>query len=244
MKRSMIALLVVVSLSFVGAKGQSCSAEIDPGDGSAASWSTGAIPVANGPTQPMTCAWLEENNCWKRLVAKGMACAAGSDRGTFAADRKSCAFPSGAKWEFDGDVNTPGPSETHIPIMNWRLLRSDGDACMTGKVLGVGRSMIDVEGETALFESLNLTQYRVTCPDGSSFSNESTHSPGDAGTEDGAASDGGSQSGSAVCATFGASWLAKKAPGILIACEGSAKSCALELWGGPTGPAIATRCGW
>ena len=70
--------------------------------------------------------------------------------------------------------------------------------------------MIDVEGETALFESLNLTQYRVICPDGSSFSNESTHSPGDAGTEDGAASDGGSQSGSAVCATFGASWLAKK----------------------------------
>jgi hypothetical protein len=236
-------LLALAALSFVGAKGQSCSAEVEPGDGSAATWTTGTLPVATGPTQPMTCRWLEENNCWKKLVAKGVACAAGTDAGSFAQDRKSCSYANGAKWEFEGDVNTPGPTETHVPVVNWRLLRGDGAACMTGKVLGIGRTFIDVEGEVALFENINLTEYRVTCPDGSSFSNESRPAA-DAGTEDAGTADSGAAGEGAVCASFGALWLAKKAPGIVISCKGATKSCGLELWGGPSGEAVPTRCGW
>lgn len=267
-RRGLLVALIGFAFLSVGAKGQSCSAEIDPGDGSAASWPTGPIPTAAAKPEPMTCAWLSGDNCWKRLVAKANACAKdASTSGTFASDRKSCSYPAHGRWEFEGDVATPGPDEVHVPIMNWRVLDAEGAPCMTGKILGIGRTMLDVQGEVALFENTSLTTYQVTCPDGSTFTNDtrstgstfagapgpaggagaaggSAASAGAAGSAGSPGSAGASTESGEVCTAFGARWLAKETPGIAISCAGGPKVCKLELWGGPQGVATPTTCGW
>jgi hypothetical protein len=71
-----------------------------------------------------------------------------------------------------------------------------------------------------LFENPSLTTYRVTCPDGKTYGNDV---PG-------------------TSSTFGATWLAKKAPGVVLACNGSEKDCKLELWGTSSGAATLAVC--
>jgi hypothetical protein len=241
MKRLMVGSLAIGSLLFLlAAKGDGgCGVQYQPGDGTSATWDSGTVPTPNARPEPMTCSWLEGNNCWKRLVTKGLQCAEGvSTRGTFAADRKSCTYPGKGTWQFDGAVDTPSAGNTLLPIVNWRITDPSGAPCMTGKVLAAGRTMVDVQGEVALFENLSLTHYRVTCPDGTSFENRNADgsSPEDGGAVDASAG--------SVCPGFGAFWLQKKAPGVLMSCRGTERRCDLELWGGPQGMALATSCGW
>jgi hypothetical protein len=230
MKRIALGSLMAISFVFlIAAKSEGCGVQYEPGEGKTQTWDGGVVPTPVA-AQPMTCAWLEEDNCWKRLVAKGKACAAGTAaQGSFTADRKSCVYPSQASWEFDGSIDTPSAGHTLFPIVNWRVLGPDGQACMTGKVLSAGRTTLDVQGEVALFESESLTKYRVTCPNGTTFANYDEQAP-----------DGGTN----VCNTFGAQWLAHRTPGVLMSCEGDAKRCKLDLWGGPAGETHVASCGW
>ena len=159
-------------------------------------------------------------------MTKALACSqATADIGTFSADRKSCSFAQKGRLEFEGDVSTPGPQETHFPLMNWRTLDAAGSPCLTAKNAGIAKTLIDVQGEAVLYETTGLTTYRITCEDGETVTNDSWKTPG-------------------VCDSFGAEWLAHRAPGLVVVCEGSPKQCRVELWGGPTGLSNAAVCGW
>lgn len=269
---------MMMGLCFLpAAKSQGCGVQIQPGDGSAATWDGGVVPSPNAHPSAMTCEWLDENNCWKRLVTKAQACAVGvtGGQGHFTDDRRSCTYPNGSSWQLEGPIDTPSDGTILFPVVNWRLLDPNGAPCMTGKVLGPGRTTFDVQGEVALFENITLTKYQVTCPDGKTYVNDNvsssnTRAPapadagdrgdagdaGDAGAIDGSASDPEldasaaapaseeDPSGSQVCPSFGLSWLAHRAPGVLMACNGTDRQCTLGLWGGLGGEVTGATCNW
>lgn len=214
----MVSLALVATLS-IAAKG--CGVEYVPGNGSSADWPTGDVPTASAVIEPMTCEWLESNNCWKQLVAEANACADLVEAGGVFDDRRQvCSYVNGATWELGGSISEPGADTVLFPATDWRIVDDGGDACMTGKILGVGRTIIDVEGEVALFESPTLTTYHLTCPDGVTYGNDQ---PG-------------------TCADFGARYLAHETPGVLLACDGATSSCELSLWGGASGERSVTTC--
>jgi hypothetical protein len=222
MKRlgSFLALLGM-SVAAMGAKGGGCSAEYAPGDGSSSEWGTGPVPEPSAQIQPMSCAWLDTDNCWKALVASADDCrAAVSDAGSFNEDRDACTYPDGARWELGGPLGTPAAGSTQYPITNWRILDGEGDACMTGKILGVGRTLIDFDGSVALFESPTVTTFHLTCPDGTTYGNDQ---PG-------------------TCEDFGERYLGNETPGVLFTCDGTEEVCRLSLWGAESGAEVVTSC--
>jgi hypothetical protein len=221
MRKHLLFPLALVSLLATGAKGNGCSVEYSPGDGSSAAWDVEPIPTPDPTPRPMSDEWLDGDNCWKQMVAKAEACAtATSGTGAFDDDRQICTFDSGGKLELGGPIGTPATGGTLIPVVNWRILGADNRACVTGKILGIGRTALSVQGETVLFENPTLTTYRVTCPDGKTYGNDAA---------------GASPS-------FGGKWLARKAPGVLLSCDGTTKDCTLELWGGETGQTPLSVC--
>jgi hypothetical protein len=192
----------------LAAKGNGCSTEVQPGDGSAAEWDFGSIPSAAGPDQPMTCAWLEGDNCWKRLAQAAADCAPEA-QGTFSEERDQCAYDDGAVLDLEGPISQPASNITHYPIVNHRLLAADGTTCFAAKVLGLGRTAYRAGAQTVVLESETLTQYRVICQDGSSFAN----------------------AGGGACADIGALWLARRTPGYVLSCDGGTEVCTSTLWG-------------
>jgi hypothetical protein len=232
MKRALSLACITIGLLSVGAKGQSCSVDADPGDGSAKTWQVGATSKPSAPT-PMTCGWLEGTNCWKDHVMSALACGGSlEEKGTFAVDRRSCFFPSGKKIEFDGEVATPKAIEKQISVLNFRLLDKAGAPCFTALTPESGRTIIDVAGTTALIENITVTDFRVTCPNGKTYSNEALSAKPDAPDDQ------------KVCASAGQKWLEKKVPGVLLGCDGAKKTCTIEIWGGPTGQVSYASCGW
>ena len=220
MRRFAIAPLI---LSFgylsLGAKG--CGTEYDPGDGSSKDWATGPVPTSSGIVAPMTCEWLESDNCWKAFAARASACQpAVSAAGQFDNDRQVCSYGSGATWELGGSISAPGNDTILFPATDWRIVESGEDSCMTGKILGLGRTLIDIDGEVSVFENPTLTTYHVTCPDGTTYGNDQ---PG-------------------TCEDFGSRYLAHTVPGVLLACDGGTDDCALSLWGTDHGEELVTRC--
>lgn len=259
MKRFAYVAAAALGLVSVGAKGGGCSAELAD-DGSSDAWPTAPAPMPGTP-KPMTCAFLQQDNCWKRLVTKAATCAGDVKAdGRFSEDRRSCAAPSAARLELGGAVNTPAPGNTSVIGTDWRILDAQGGTCATGKIHGIGRTLIDVGGEVATFESVSLLEYRVTCPDGSTYTNEGApsedadagapdvdaSSTGDAGTPPppSKVTDSGAITDERVCPTFGLEYLAKRAPGVLLSCSGTPKTCDLELWGGETGATSIAHCSW
>jgi len=203
-------MLIALSLLAMGAKGGGCSAEYAPGDGSSAEWETGPIPEPSAEILPMTCEWLESNNCWKELIASADGCrAAVTAPGEMNDERDGCDYEGGAAWEFGGALSTPAAASTQFPVTNWRIVDDSGEACMTGKVLGIGRSIIDANGSVALLESPTLTTYHLTCADGTTYGNDQ---PG-------------------TCESFAERWLLQQTPGVLFTCDGSAERCELAIWG-------------
>jgi hypothetical protein len=225
MKRVMSAgVLFVLGALSMGAKGGGgCSADYAPGDGSSKSWPTGPLPTVDANIQPMSCEWLDGDNCWKRFVAKAKACEAlVASEGTFATDRASCGYASGAEWEFSGALDTPAKGSTQFPIADWRILEPGGaTACITGKILGVGKTLLDIDGEVVLFESPTVTSYHLTCSDGTTWGSDQ---PG-------------------TCKDFGARYLAHETPGLLWTCDGSANECTISFWGTDQGDEQITKCG-
>ena len=246
MRKLAYGLVAVLGVLSTAAKGSGCSAEYTD-DGSSDAWATAPAP-SPGPAQPMTCAFLSGDNCWKRVVAKIEACAGDvKTSGRFSEDRRVCAAPSGGKLELGGPVSTPAPGTTSVVGTDWRISSAGGETCAIGKILGVGRSLIDAQGEVVTFESVSLLEYRVTCPDGSTFTNEGS------ARDDGGAAEAGAEPDAAtpdvedderVCSTFGLDYLAKRTPGVLLSCEGTRRSCKLALWGGPAGETEVATCGW
>ena len=220
----------VIQLSFflffawplLGAKGKGCAAEYT-NNGSSSSWDTGEIPDQVGEVQPMTCEWLKSDNCWTKVVNKVKACAGEmTESGVFSEERTQCDYESGAKWQLGGAIGTPASTTTQFEAVDWRLITSDGDTCATGKIVGVGKHILDVDGEVVYFESQSLTTYHLVCPDGKTYGNDVE----------------------GTCDSFGLEWLTHDTPGVLMTCHGDTKECDLGLWAGENGEATVARCGW
>ena len=205
----------------LGAKGQGCAAEYQPGDGSSADWDIGTVPVAKGADAPMTCAWLESDNCWRQLATAARACVPDA-AGTFSDERDVCALADGYSFELAGPISTPASGTTLFPVVDQRIVDEDGTPCFTSKILGVGRTAFAVAGQTVLFEPKPDLKYRVVCADGTSYANDVE----------------------GTCETFGAGWLARQAPGYTLTCQGGKDgSCRGELWGAEaSGAATVVEC--
>jgi hypothetical protein len=204
-----LALLMPLMVVLTGAKGEGCGGEYQSGDGSSAEWDVGTLPAASGPDLPMSCEWLESNNCWKQFVAEAAACTPES-AGAFNQDRSECTFAGGAKMQLAGPISAPAKDSTLVVVADHRVLSADGKPCFTGKILGVGRTAYASRSGTIVAENKNLTQYRLICPDGKAYANDA------AGT----------------CADFGARYLKKEVPTYMLSCEGGT-DCSVKLGGSP-----------
>jgi len=221
MKYTYLITLILSSALLLGAKGNGCSVEYQPGDGRDKDWKIGQIPTASGDDQPMSCEWLESDNCWKQFALQVKACAP-AGVGQFDDERTTCAFADEAALELAGPISEPAENTTQFPIVNHRLLDAAGDPCMTAKILSAGHLAYDAGGEVLVSESISLTTYRIICPDGSSFANDVE----------------------GTCPEFGLRWLFRQAPGYTLTCEGSTDLCEAEIWGADAdGGEVIAACG-
>lgn len=211
--------LAMLGLFSMGANGGSCTASYSPGDGSADAWQTGPVPTPSGAPEPMSCAWLDGENCWTPLYEAAATCAAKS-KGTFSDDRRSCTFPTGEVLEFDAPIPKNPPNDTLFPLVQYRLLDDQGNPCVTGKILGIAKGLVDVQGTAVKFEATSILTYSITCPDGSVFDDSIT----------------------GTCQDTGARWLAHTLPGHTLTCDGDTGDCTLQL-SGPGGAEVMAVCG-
>ncbi|MDX2020048.1 MAG: hypothetical protein SF187_07385 [Deltaproteobacteria bacterium] len=219
MKRIEALLIALLSFPLVAADGGGGCGEHQPGNGDSRTWTTGVLPQAEGTPQPMSAPWLSGPNCWKDLVAAAQACLRTPQAfGAFDERRQTCSLSGGGRLELAGPISTPAEDSRIYVATDWRLWGPHGRVCVTGKLLAANRSVVDVEGKSALFESSTLTAYGVTCPDGRTFRNDI---------------DG-------VDPTFGALWLAGRAPGVVFECKG--KTCTMSLKGGAAGDTPIASC--
>lgn len=210
-----------LAVVLMGADDTACTAEYQPGDGRDAAWPVGEIPEADGPSEPMSCEWLEGNNCWKEFAQKVLACAP-EGVGEFDEERATCTFSDGSELQLAGSISDPADNATQFPIVNHRIVDADGEPCLTATILDVGHHAFDVQGEVYVTESLSLTDYRVICPDGSSFSNQDSE---------------------ATCEDFGFRWLIRRAPGYTLTCNGGNDTCAASIWGAnDSGDEVVATC--
>jgi hypothetical protein len=205
-----LSVTFVAMFALTGAKG-GCGGEYVPGDadGGSGTWDVGTVPTAKGADLPMTCEWLESNNCWKQMIAEVSACAP-KEQGVLNADRTACEYDTDAELRFAGPLSKPSPGTTFVVATDHRVLAADGSACLTGKILGVGKAAYRTKTTTIVSESKTVTNYRVVCADGTSYANDV---PG-------------------TCADFGARYLAKGVPTYVLGFqpEGDLR---LEVGGGP-----------
>jgi hypothetical protein len=216
--KALFALIPIALVALTGAKGNGCGGEYQAGDGSSANWDVGTIPVAKGADQPMTCEWLDSNNCWKQMVSAASACAP-KDVGTFNQDRSGCEFDQAATMEFAGPLSTPASGTTTVEVTDHRFTDATGAHCLTAKILGVGRGAYATTKGTIVVENKSITNYRVICADGSAFANDV---PG-------------------TCADFGSRYLQKKVPAYLFSCTGGA-GCASVAGGTTNGELRLVSC--
>lgn len=224
--------LLALAFPLLGAKGGGCSAEVQPGDGRSAEWRdpgdggdgegglAEVVPTPNGPDQPMTCAWLESDNCWKQASAAARACAPSSE-GRFDAERANCAFPDGARLELAGPISTPADGSNSIVFVDHRVLDSAGSTCFGVRALGIGKGAVATRRGTAVIEWKSLSSYRIVCPNGDAYATDVA----------------------GACENAGSRWLAKQAPNYSFECDGSRGSCTAVFWGStPSGPQTTATC--
>lgn len=222
----------VVLLAAVIAKGEACSTEYQPGtDGGIPGSDAGAdgaavddfavLPTAVGEEKPMTCEWLDGDNCWKQFVQEALACAP-KEAGQFAAGRGSCSFPNGSVLELAGPISEPVENSTSIVVVNHRLQQSSGEVCQAARLLSESRTALRGGDKIAVFQAKSLTAARLICPDGSVYSNDAV----------------------GTCPDFGTRWLQGRTPGYLLSCQGSSNQCKTEFRGGAVGgnPAPGLVC--
>jgi hypothetical protein len=200
----------IAMFALTGAKG-GCGGEYVPGDadGGSSTWDVGTIPAAKGADLPMTCDWLDSNNCWKQMIAEVSACAP-KEQGAINADRTACDYDGDAELRFAGAVSKHAAGTTFVVATDHRILAADSSACLTSKILGVGHAAYRTKTNTIVSQSKSIGNYRVICADGTSYANDV---PG-------------------TCADFGGRYLAKGVPTYILAFQPEGE-LRLEAGGGP-----------
>jgi hypothetical protein len=121
-----------------------------------------------GGVDTLDCAWLEGDNCWKTTLAGATTCLpAEDDYGTLAADGSTCTYATGHIVTFDEPLVLPLPDEDVIFRFT---LTAGGQTCV--RYSETDSSMTVTVGDQVFEESSNGVDMRVTCPDGSSYSND------------------------------------------------------------------------
>jgi hypothetical protein len=128
------------------------------------------LPSPIGPAKPLTCAWLDSDNCWKSAVAAlQRACVPGGVGEVDSANPLSVNYPSGLK-----ALRRSG-NEASYYAANYRYFNADGTPCgsiRTGPTQGASFS-IEVGGRVLAAGNLSGTGVDVStlvCADGASFS--------------------------------------------------------------------------
>jgi hypothetical protein len=115
--------------------------------------------------EPLDCAWLESNNCWKTLVASAASCVPpGGERGALSADGKACAYASGYDIVFNTPITLPSEDAPPFDFMQTK----GGVPCVTFDDQPDSTIYLDVQG--MVFKEVSIGfGLQVTCPDGSQF---------------------------------------------------------------------------
>jgi hypothetical protein len=118
----------------------------------------------------LNCAWLEGNNCWKTTLSGATSCLpAAADTGVLAADGRTCTYASGHVVTFDEPLVLPIPFDQDILFRF--TLTAGGQACM--RYFETETSMtLTVGNQTYEQQTTGGIDMRVTCPDGSTYSND------------------------------------------------------------------------
>ena len=118
----------------------------------------------------LDCAWLEGDNCWKTTLSGATSCLpAAGDTGVLAADGRTCTYASGHVVTFDEPLVLPLPIDGDVQFRF--TVTAGGQACM--RFVETENAMTLTVGDQ-IFEEQTTggTNMRITCPDGSSYSND------------------------------------------------------------------------
>jgi hypothetical protein len=130
-------------------------------------------PTAKGPTQALSCSWLDGNNCWKTALAElETQCPTGGLGRVNPANRSEIFYPSGLKGLRPNEVPAASPGTTLVLTPNFRFLRADGSACGAVRVKFGAPATVTIEvGNQVTYGALyGLNVTTVVCADGSAFS--------------------------------------------------------------------------
>jgi hypothetical protein len=117
------------------------------------------------PGEPLDCAWLASNNCWKTLVASAASCVPpAAEQGALSADGSACTYGSGYDIHFNEPVELPLED---FPTWDF-VQRKNGTPCVTYNDTPESSIYLDVEGRSFKEVSIGIGT-QVTCPDGSQF---------------------------------------------------------------------------
>lgn len=150
------------------------------GSGGGAGAATPPLPQASGADRPMTCEWLDGDNCWKQVIADVDRCKPAGP-GTFSADGATCSFSDGSQMTWSGfeNFNDATQFENLIVYTPQRLAAADGSTCLEIRTAGWADYAV-ISGDTVVvYDSLSATSFRVICGDGSSYSSEVEGACGD-----------------------------------------------------------------
>jgi hypothetical protein len=117
--------------------------------------------------QPLDCAWLHGDNCWKTTVRAAKSCVPpASETGTLTADGSSCSYASGTTVAFQTKLELPQPE---FGQDDWDFVESQGTtACVEYHDHLDSDRALTVLGQ-AYREKSEGRALQVTCPDGSQY---------------------------------------------------------------------------
>jgi hypothetical protein len=124
----------------------------------------------NGSTltgEPLDCAWLMSDNCWKTTVAAAASCVPdASTQGVLSADGTSCVYTSGTSVAFNQPVVLPLDTQNTTP---WNFVESSGgQACVTYDSHADSTQTLTVLGLTYSEKTAGVG-LQITCPDGTQY---------------------------------------------------------------------------
>jgi hypothetical protein len=123
------------------------------------------LTACGAGTASLDCAWLAAQNCWKATLAAAASCVPGAaETGAFLADRKSCAYASGAQIVFTDAIPAPPPSNQR---WNFTML-AQGAGCIKLEQPDDGNSRVTTQAGTVALGSSGGDEV-VVCPDGSKY---------------------------------------------------------------------------
>ncbi len=111
---------------------------------------------------PVTCAWIEGDNCYKEALATTLACLPDvAETGSFAADQSSCTYASGHTVEFVDPI--PEVDGTwHLRVL------SSGAPCVEFEETGDSKYLRTPGGSVTLHWGDDTVTF--TCPNGQVYS--------------------------------------------------------------------------